>query len=89
MDKMVYLEKCLHILDTNQFTKLSTDPTKKTEEKIQQVLQKIKDVYQLRSIQSYIPQGHVLVRSMEQPKFVSYQKMETWTSYLLDQLLLI
>ena len=42
MDRTVYLEKCLDILDTNQFTKLSTDPTKRTEEKIQQVFQKIK-----------------------------------------------
>ena len=42
MDRTVYLEKCLDILDTNQFTKLSTHPTKKTEEKIQWVLWKIK-----------------------------------------------
>ena len=33
MDRTVYLEKCLDILDTNQFTKLSRDPTKKIEEK--------------------------------------------------------
>ena len=42
MDRTVYLEKCLDILDTNQSTKLTTDPTRKTEEKIQQVLRKIK-----------------------------------------------
>ena len=42
MDRTVYLEKCLDILDTNQFTKLSTDPTKETEKKIQRVLRKIK-----------------------------------------------
>ena len=42
MDRTVYLEKCLDILDTNQFTNLTTDPTKKMEEKIQRVLQKIK-----------------------------------------------
>ena len=42
MDRTVYLEKCLDILDTSQSTKLTTDPTKKTEEKIQQVLRKIK-----------------------------------------------
>ena len=33
MDIMVYLDKLLDILDTNKFTKLSTDPTKKMEEK--------------------------------------------------------
>ena len=42
MDRTVYLENCLDILDTTQFTKLSTDPTKKTEEKIQRVLRKTK-----------------------------------------------
>ena len=30
MDRTVSLEKSLDILDTNQFTKLSTDPTRKT-----------------------------------------------------------
>ena len=33
MDRTVYLDKCLDILDINQFTKLSTNPTKKTEKK--------------------------------------------------------
>ena len=32
MDRTVYLEKCLDILDTSQFAKLSTDTTKKTED---------------------------------------------------------
>ena len=42
IDRTVYLERCLDILDTNKFIKLGTDPAKKTEEKIQQVLRKIK-----------------------------------------------
>ena len=42
IDRTVYLEKCLDILDTNQFTKLSTNSTKKTEEKIQRALRKVK-----------------------------------------------
>ena len=42
MDRTVHLEKCLNILDTNQFTKISADRKKKTEEKIQRVLRKIK-----------------------------------------------
>ena len=42
VDTMVYLQKCLDILYASQFTKLSTGPTKKTEEKIQRVLRKIK-----------------------------------------------
>ena len=31
MDRTIYLEKCLDVLDTNQFTKLSTDGTKEME----------------------------------------------------------
>ena len=45
--------------------------------------------FQRRSIQPYIPQGHLRENSMGQAKFISYPKTETWTSYLLDQLFLI
>ena len=37
MDRTVYLEKCQDMLDTNQFTKLDTDLTKKTKEKLQEI----------------------------------------------------
>ena len=37
-----YKEKCLQMLNTNQFFKLNLDPTKTTERKIQNVLRKIK-----------------------------------------------
>ena len=50
MDRTVYLDKCLDILDINQFTKLSTNPTKKTEKKIQGALKKLKAVLQCWSI---------------------------------------
>ena len=46
----VYLDKCMDILDINQFTKLSTNPTKKTEKKIQGALKKLKPVLQCWSI---------------------------------------
>ena len=42
IDRTVYLEKCVDILDINQFTKLSTNLTKKTEEKFQGDLQTLK-----------------------------------------------
>ena len=72
MDRTVYLEKCLDILDTNQFTKLSTDPTKRTEEKIQRVFQKIKRSFSTQEY-STIYQGHIRESSMAQPKFIRYQ----------------
>ena len=37
-----YKEKCLQMLNTNQFFKLNLDPTKTTERKIQNLLRKIK-----------------------------------------------
>ena len=42
INKTVYSKKCLEVLGTTQFNILSTHTTKKTEEKIQQVLHKIK-----------------------------------------------
>ena len=42
MDKTKYQEKCLALLNTNQFVKLGRDPTKQIETKIQRVLRKIK-----------------------------------------------
>ena len=42
MDRSKYIEKCLHILQTEQFTKLRNDPTKSIEKKIRRELRKMK-----------------------------------------------
>ena len=42
MDKQKYTEKCFEMLNTKQFSKISIDPTKKTDAKIQRVLRQIK-----------------------------------------------
>ena len=42
MDKTKSTNKCLEILEANQFTKLNHDPTKSFEGKIQQLLRKFK-----------------------------------------------
>ena len=57
MGRTVYLEKCLDILDTKQFTKLSTDPTMKTEERIQRVLRKIKRSFSTQEYSTISPTG--------------------------------
>ena len=57
IDRMVYLEKCLDILDTNKFTKLGTDPAKKTEGKIEQVLRKIKRSLSAQKYSTIYPTG--------------------------------
>ena len=41
-DRSKYIEKCLSILQTEQFTKLRYDPTKSIQNKIQQELKKLK-----------------------------------------------
>ena len=43
MDKSKYQEKCLMILEKDNFKTLDLDRTKKTEEKIQQILRKMKN----------------------------------------------
>ena len=57
MDRTVYIGKCLDILDTNQFTKLRANSTKKTEEKIEQVLRKIKTNFSTQEYSTIYPSG--------------------------------
>ena len=42
MDRSKYIKNCLHILQTEQFTKLRHDPTKFVKNKIQVELRKLK-----------------------------------------------
>ena len=57
MDKHKYTEKSLKILNTKQFSKISVDPTKKTEAKIQRVLQKIKSKLRIQEYHRLYPRG--------------------------------
>ena len=41
MDRTKYIDKCLGLLQTNQFMKLNHDPTKSIEGKIQRILRKV------------------------------------------------
>ena len=42
MSRSAYLEKCLTLLNTSQFNKLTKDPTQVTERKIQRVVRRMK-----------------------------------------------
>ena len=42
MDRNKYFDKCLALLNSQEFIKLNQDPTVTTEKKVQQILQKIK-----------------------------------------------
>ena len=54
MDKTKYPEKSLALLNTNQFVKLNSNPTKQIETKIQRKLRKIKTVISLQEYQTFI-----------------------------------
>ena len=41
MDRTKYIDKCLGLLQTNQFIKLNHNPTKSIEGKIQRILRKV------------------------------------------------
>ena len=47
-DKHKYTKKGLETLNTKQFSKISVDPTKKTETKTRRVLRKIKSKFRIR-----------------------------------------
>ena len=57
MDKSKYTEKCLNILQTEQFTKLRHDPTKPIENKIQQELRKLKRRLAIQEYHQLYPTG--------------------------------
>ena len=45
MNREKNTEKCLQILSTNQFVKVNSDPTKTTERKVRNILQKFKSTF--------------------------------------------
>ena len=57
INKDKYTEKCLQILNTNQFVKLNSDPTKTTERKVQNVLRKIKSKFSPNEYKKLYPTG--------------------------------
>ena len=57
MDKNKYNEKRLEMLSTKKFSKISIDPTKKTESKIQTVLRKIKSTLTTEEYHCLYPLG--------------------------------
>ena len=57
LDRKNYIEKCLNILDTKQLRKLSKDPTKTLERKIQRILRKIKCHLEEKEYKKLYPTG--------------------------------
>ena len=55
MNRDKYNEKCLELLDTEQFQKLNHDPTKTTERKVQNALRKIKSKLSINEYKRIYP----------------------------------
>ena len=58
LDNNIYVEKCLSILDTNQFMKLDKNPTSAHENKIQSMLRKIKSKLPTEEYKNPYPTGY-------------------------------
>ena len=57
LDRKDYIQKCVSILNTSQFWKLETDPTKSLERKVQRTLQKIKHKFEENEYKKLYPTG--------------------------------
>ena len=57
MDRTKYTNKCLEILETNQFTTLNHDPRKSVEEKIQRLLREFKSRLSQKEYYQLYPTG--------------------------------
>ena len=57
MNKDKYIEKCLTQLHTENFVKLDNDPTKRTENKVQEILRQIKDDIGEETYKKIYPSG--------------------------------
>ena len=57
MNRDKYHEKCLELLDTEQFQKLNHDPTKTTERKVQNAFRKIKLKLSINEYKRIYPTG--------------------------------
>ena len=57
INRTKYTNKCLEILETNQFTNLNHDPTKSVEEKTQRLLRKFKSKLSQKEYYQLYPTG--------------------------------
>ena len=57
MDRTKYLEKCLNMLNTNQFRKLDTDPTQSLEKKVKTTLRKLISIFTKTEYKKLYPTG--------------------------------
>ena len=71
IDRSKYTEKCLNILQTEQFTKLRHDPTKSIESKIQRELRKLKTKLTIQKYRQLYPTSSNSIDSMALQNYIS------------------
>ena len=82
-----YFEKCLALLNSEQFVKSNQDPTAITERKVQQILRKIRQLfknknYQKKYMKSYIQQGCQRESFMESQRFINCHETKVFKNFL-------
>ena len=83
MDSSKYIEKCLSILDNEKFIKITGDPTKRIECKIQRCVRKIKNKISKKEYLQLYPTGSSPGKFYELPKFTSQLMVVILLNFLL------
>ena len=76
LDRKSYIQKCVSILNTSQFRKLDTDPTKSLERKLQQTQRKIKHEFEDNKYKKLYPTGSRLGLFYGTPKVHKLQQQQ-------------
>ena len=75
MGRTKYIDKCLGLLQTNQFMKLNNDPTKSIEGKIQRMLRKVNNRLSSKEYYQLYPTGSCPGKFYGTAKSISYHLM--------------
>ena len=71
LDTNKYTKKCMALLNTERFKRLTTDPTAATERNIQRVLRKIKSNPQSKNTKDYTQQAQDQLDFAVQPRYTN------------------
>ena len=75
MNRDKYMEKCLPILNTNQFVELNSDPTKTTKRKYRMFYGKLNQSFHRMNTNSFTQLDHRLENFMGQQKYINFLKV--------------
>ena len=81
LDRKDYIQKCVSILNSIQFLKLDTAPTKSLESKVTRTLRKKNTILKKMSIKSYTQQVQDRDCFMEHEKYVNYNSNNNNNKY--------